>query len=158
MRDIIDFYSEHPEHARLAEGWGMLEFARTKEIVRRHLPAAGRTVLDAGGATRVYAEWLGELGYDAHLIDITPSLVASARSVRRRLASAEVGDARHLSRQDASADAVLLFGPLYHLVGGADRARALREARRVLRRRGLRFAHGDLPVRTPASLAPGRLF
>jgi ubiquinone/menaquinone biosynthesis C-methylase UbiE len=43
-----------------------------------------------------------------------------------------VGDARELPFDDASADAVLLLGPLYHLIEAVDRLAALREARRVL--------------------------
>ncbi|MGB6455952.1 MAG: class I SAM-dependent methyltransferase, partial [Streptosporangiaceae bacterium] len=44
-----------------------------------------------------------------------------------------VGDARSLDLADASVDAVLLLGPLYHLARRADRVQALREARRVVR-------------------------
>jgi len=140
MQDIIRFYSEQPDEERLSRGWGMLEFARSKEIVLRHLPTGARTVLDVGGGTGIYTEWLAELGHDAHLIDITSAHIAFARSNRRRVASVEVGDARHLSWQDESADAVLLFGPLYHLIERADRALALQEARRVLNPGGVVFA------------------
>jgi SAM-dependent methyltransferase len=41
--------------------------------------------------------------------------------------------------ETAGADAVLLFGPLYHLTERDDRLRALTEARRVLRPGGLVF-------------------
>ncbi|MGW4794924.1 class I SAM-dependent methyltransferase [Nonomuraea sp. NPDC004297] len=51
--------------------------------------------------------------------------------------STELGDARHLSAPDHSADVVLLFGPLYHLTDPADRAQARAEAQRVLRPGGL---------------------
>jgi SAM-dependent methyltransferase len=47
--------------------------------------------------------------------------------------TAVTGDARGLSEPDQSQDAVVLFGPLYHLTDGAHRRQALREARRVLR-------------------------
>lgn len=40
---------------------------------------------------------------------------------------------RALQEPDASADAVLLLGPLYHLTERADRLRALGEAGRVVR-------------------------
>src|SRR5262249_27817576 len=140
MDDVIRFYTEHSDEERLFQGWGMLEFARSKEIVLRNLTRHARTILDVGGGTGVYAEWLGELGYDSHVIDITPSHIATAKSKRKHVASAEVGDARNLSWQDDSADAVLLFGPLYHLTGSSSRSRALREARRVLRPGGLVFA------------------
>ncbi|GIH74460.1 hypothetical protein Plo01_08890 [Planobispora longispora] len=45
--------------------------------------------------------------------------------------------ARHLPVPDASVDAVLLLGPLYHLAERADRVRALTEARRAVRPGGL---------------------
>jgi SAM-dependent methyltransferase len=51
-----------------------------------------------------------------------------------------LGDARDLDLDDASVDAVLLLGPLYHLRRRADRVRALAEARRVVRPGGLVFA------------------
>jgi ubiquinone/menaquinone biosynthesis C-methylase UbiE len=52
----------------------------------------------------------------------------------------QVGDARSLNFEDGSADVVLMFGPLYHLVRKEERHRALSEANRVLKPRGLLFA------------------
>jgi ubiquinone/menaquinone biosynthesis C-methylase UbiE len=51
-----------------------------------------------------------------------------------------VGDARKLDFPDASASAVLLLGPLYHLTDRDDRRTALDEARRVLESGGWLFA------------------
>ncbi len=50
---------------------------------------------------------------------------------------AVVGDAVDLDAADASYDAVLLLGPLYHLVDRADRLRAITEACRVVRPGGI---------------------
>ncbi len=76
-----------------------------------------------------------------HLVDPVPLHVeqAGAASARaeRPLATVLQGDARALPHDDASADAVLLLGPLYHLVERDDRLTALREARRVLRPGGV---------------------
>ena len=70
-----------------------------------------------------------------------PLHVAQARqaaaAAETTLATTEVGDARELAFPDASADAVLLLGPLYHLLEQAERAAALAEARRVLRPGGV---------------------
>jgi SAM-dependent methyltransferase len=44
-----------------------------------------------------------------------------------------------LAFEDNSVDAVLMFGPLYHLTEPAERLRALAEARRVLKPSGLIF-------------------
>ena len=68
------------------------------------------------------------------------ALEASAGAPETPLAGATVGDARALEAADAGADAVLLLGPLYHLVERADRLRALREAHRVLRPGGVVLA------------------
>jgi SAM-dependent methyltransferase len=82
-----------------------------------------------------------------HLVDPVARLVEQAREASRRqpetpLAGCAVGDARDLDFGDAFADAILLFGPLYHLVERADRLDALREALRVLVPGGTLFAVG----------------
>lgn len=139
MEEIISFYTENPDDDRLSQGLGALEFARTKDILLRHFSGGRQTVLDVGGGTGVYAEWLSELGHETHVVDITPPHIACARSKRPGIRSAEVGDARHLRWPDGSVDVLLLLGPLYHLVDTEDRARALAEAHRVLRPGGIAF-------------------
>ena len=62
-QEITRFYKETAEEGRLGVGPGQLEFARTKEVVLRHLPPAPATVLDVGGAAGAYALWLAGLGY-----------------------------------------------------------------------------------------------
>ncbi|WP_131105884.1 class I SAM-dependent methyltransferase [Ornithinimicrobium sufpigmenti] len=59
-----------------------------------------------------------------------------------RITTRSVGDARDLCHDDGSLDAVLLLGPLYHLISRQHRLRALAEARRVLVPGGLLFAQG----------------
>ena len=73
-----------------------------------------------------------------HLVDVVPEHVRAA--LEHGLVTAEVGDARRLTQADGSVDAVLLLGPLYHLVGRAERVAALVEARRVLRPGGVLLA------------------
>lgn len=73
-----------------------------------------------------------------HLVGIVPVHVRAAAEYG--LVSAEIGDARRLTQADASVDAVLLLGPLYHLVGRAERRPALVEARPVLRPGGVLLA------------------
>jgi len=47
--------------------------------------------------------------------------------------TAQVAEARFIPERDASADAVVLLGPLYHLTEQTQRACALLEARRILK-------------------------
>jgi SAM-dependent methyltransferase len=114
---------------------GQLEFERTQEILRRRLPATPATVADIGGGPGRYARWLAGLGYHVVHRDVVPLHVEQLRAAPARRSSIDsaVGDARSLDLDDASVDAVLLLGPLYHLCRRADRVQALREARRVVR-------------------------
>jgi ubiquinone/menaquinone biosynthesis C-methylase UbiE len=142
IREIVNHYGDAEESSRLRTGWFQLERARTEELILRHLPPPPATIIDAGGGAGAYACWLAARGYQVHLIDPVPKHVEQARaaSARQRehpLASAEIGDARDLPHADSTTDAVLLLGPLYHLVEREDRLACLREAHRVLRPRGL---------------------
>jgi SAM-dependent methyltransferase len=133
---IRDHYASRNERDRLTAGAGLLEFRRTQELLGRILPRAPAVVLDVGGGAGIHAAPLARQGYEVHLIDPVPLHVEQAGEVSR-LASVSLGDARELDWPDGSVDAVLLLGPLYHLTERADRVRALAEARRVLRPRGV---------------------
>jgi ubiquinone/menaquinone biosynthesis C-methylase UbiE len=141
---IAAFYERTQEEARLQQGPFQLEEARTRELIQRFAPPPPARVLDVGGAAGAYALWLAAAGYTVHLVDAAPRLVAEAerRSAGAQcpLASCRIGDARDLKVPDATADIVLLLGPLYHLTEAPDRARALGEARRVLKPGGRLFA------------------
>ena len=100
-------------------------------LLERFLPAPPSRVLDVGGASGLYASWLSGRGYHVHLIDPVPLHREQATTDGRF--SVAPGDARHLAEDDASYDAVLLLGPLYHLTERTDRVRTLAEARRVTR-------------------------
>jgi SAM-dependent methyltransferase len=134
---IGDYYGRRfDEAARLGTGAvGRLERVRTQELLRRFLPPAPARILDVGGGPGVYAAWLASLGYDVLLID--PVVRHVEQAAQHGTFAAKQGDARNLEAPDASADVVLLLGPLYHLVDAAERALALREARRVVRPGGL---------------------
>src|SRR5665647_549568 len=128
-RDIVTFYqTRYLEDDRLrVSPHGRLEFLRTQELLRRHLPKPPARVLDVGGATGVHASWLAEAGYAVHVVDLVPEHVQQAAALGDGVTAA-VGDARALDEPDAAADVVLLLGPLYHLIDGDDRLTALREA------------------------------
>ena len=145
LPEALRFYAEYDEAGRLFRGGGVIERVRTQELIARYAPAAPATVLDIGGGPGVHALWLARRGYAVHLLDAMPRHVEQARAASAHqpetpIASMQVGDARRLPFADASAEVVLLLGPLYHLVDEADRLLALQEARRVLRPGGLLLA------------------
>src|SRR6185369_9764065 len=143
--EIAAYYARGLERDRLTSGLGALELMRTQALLARYLPPPPATVADIGGGPGRYAVWLAERGYRVHLVDPVPLHIEQAREAtsRRRgvtLASAEVADARELRLPDASVDAVLLLGPLYHLPERAMRLQALAEAQRVCRPGGMILA------------------
>jgi ubiquinone/menaquinone biosynthesis C-methylase UbiE len=143
-KEIETYYLQSRESERLTNEWGELERLRTLAILARYLPSAPAVILDVGGGAGVYALPLAKQGYEVHLIDAVNLHLEQARAYATEsgaaLASIKHGDARHLDVRSGSADAVLLLGPLYHLVEHSDRIRALQEARRVLRPRGVLLA------------------
>lgn len=149
------------------------EFAVTLRALEQHLPAAPAQILDCGGGPGRYAIALAQRGYHVTLFDLSPDLLSMAR---QRAADAGVvlvgldqGTATDLTRYpDAKFDAVLLMGPLYHLLDGDDRHKALAEACRVTKPGGVVFAafiaryaahidalagYPDLPTSDPGQLA-----
>ncbi|OKH46241.1 hypothetical protein NIES2101_25260 [Calothrix sp. HK-06] len=144
--ETLAHYDAGQEDQRLLQGVGRLEFARTKELLSRYLPPPPAVIFDIGGGSGVYAFWLAQQGYEVHLIDAVPLHIEQARATSKaqqvQLASITVGDARQLNQASNSVDAVLLLGPLYHLIERSDRITALREAYRVLKSGGLIFAVG----------------
>lgn len=147
MSKIESHYTTGYEDLRLKTGSGKLELERVRELLARFLPPPPAVVLDIGGGTGAHALGLASEGYEVHLLDIVPLHIelarqASAAQPATPLAEAVVGDARSLPWADGNADAVLFFGPLYHLTFREDRLRALREARRVLKPGGIFLAAG----------------
>jgi SAM-dependent methyltransferase len=162
ISDIADWYdrSINAEDERLERH--QLEYDLTWRYLMRHLPPTG-SILEVGAATGRYTLPLCRRGYDVTAVDLSPVLLERCQ---RKLAADGlhgqarfvVADARDLHAVRARAfDAVLLMGPLYHLIFEADRQQAVREAATHLRSGGLLFsAHlarlgvlGNLMKRTP---------
>jgi ubiquinone/menaquinone biosynthesis C-methylase UbiE len=144
-KKITDYYGVFNEKDRLESCFGQIEYIRSQQIIERYLPKAPAIILDVGGAAGRYSCWLAGLGYEVHLIDPVPKHIEQAKqaSVHQKgfeITGFTLGDARQLDFNDCFADAVLLMGPLYHLVKAADRLQALKEAHRVLKRGGVLFA------------------
>jgi ubiquinone/menaquinone biosynthesis C-methylase UbiE len=143
-KEVESHYLQGRERERLSADRGELERLRTEAILSRDLPPAPAVVVDVGGAAGVYAFPLARRGYEVHLIDAVELHLEQARAQAAAsgvaLASITLGDARKLEFPAGSADAVLMLGPLYHLIERRDRVQALGEARRILKPGGVLFA------------------
>ncbi len=131
----VEHYSEGAEQARLCSGPGLLEQQRTRELLQRYLPPPPARVADIGAGPGAYSLWLAELGYEVVARDLVPLHVAQLRTSAEQRGlwiEAATADARRLDLPDASFDALLEFGPLYHLQERQGRLQALREAARIV--------------------------
>ncbi len=100
-------------------------------------------IYDIGGGYGEYSYWLASLGYEVYLYDIAEENIRMAEELKEEwgveLKCAEVADARKISRLDKSADAILLMGPLYHIVEYGERIACLKEAYRLLKPGGMLY-------------------
>ena len=135
--EILRYYDLGREADRLQIPFFAWERFRTFDLLDRFLPPAPAVILDVGGAAGAYAFPLAEKGYLVDLIDPVPLHLQQAKQRARETGrgprTLQVGDARSIAAADGTADAVLFFGPLYHLTDRNERLTAIREARRVLK-------------------------
>lgn len=136
---IRNYYREIDEWGRLDTPAGQLEMVRCMRLLDDHLPRQA-AILDAGGGPGRYAVELARRGHRVTLVDLCPEHVETAREKlgeRRLLNQMDglyEGDVCDLSKcDDQSFDAVVAFGPFYHLVEDAARREAAGEIARVLR-------------------------
>lgn len=144
MNQVEDYYDQNSQHEWERFDRHPTEFAVTQRALRDYLPAAPARILDIGGGPGRYAIWLVQQGYTVTLLDLSKQNLALAtkKSAEAGVALEAVvhGNALDLSTfQDESYDAVLLMGPLYHLIKEEERRRAVLEARRVLKTGGRIF-------------------
>lgn len=143
-RQILRYYESGQEAERLESPFSRWEKIRTLDLLDRFLPRAPALVLDVGGGAGAYTFPLAERGYVVDLVDPVPLHVEQAQQRaamdQRAPRSFQVGDARAIPGEDGTADAVLFFGPLYHLTESNERLKAICEAHRVLRAGGVLLA------------------
>ena len=141
--EILQYYSSGVETYRLERESSQLEKMRTQEIILRHIGKSPLKILDVGGGAGVYSYWLKKMGHEVHLVDPSPVNLKNAeikgKEIGLNLDSTHLGLADKLPHAEESFDVVFFLGPLYHLTEKEERAIALKEARRVLKKGGMIF-------------------
>ena len=145
ISDIASFYDNDPEreHRRLDEH--QLEYDLTWCYLNQYLPAQA-AILEVGAATGRYTLELAKRGYTVTAVDLSATLLGKCRKRitdegLERQVRFVVADARDLGEVTGTGfDAILLMGPLYHLIVEADRKAALQQAFDRLREGGILFS------------------
>ncbi|WP_188598666.1 class I SAM-dependent methyltransferase [Polaribacter pacificus] len=139
-RNIEVFYNKASEETRLNKGMGIFEFERIKQLIEKHLKSTASIIIDVGGGTGKYSEWLAKKGHQVHLVEPVLKHIKIAQNRSDRLKnkfSVALGESRNLSFKNNFADLVILHGPLYHLQKEEDRELTILEAKRVLKKDGI---------------------
>ncbi len=139
-RDIELFYNRVSEETRLNKGMGVFEFDRVKVLIEQYITCAPQKIIDVGGGTGKYSEWLAKKGHEVHLVDPVQKHIHIAKNRAKRLQHkfhVHLGESKRLNFSNHFADVVILHGPLYHLQKKEDRALCIREAKRVLKQGGI---------------------
>ncbi|MCI6955979.1 MAG: class I SAM-dependent methyltransferase [Candidatus Faecousia sp.] len=118
-----------------------VEFLTTVRVIEEYVKPGDR-ILDVGAGAGEYSLYFARKGYRVSALELTDSNI---RAFRAKLTPEDAiglvqGNALDLSRyEEASFDAVLLFGPLYHLGKTEDQLRCIAQAKRVCKPGGKLF-------------------
>lgn len=143
MHKIEKFYDEqYDEWSRLKRH--KIEFDITKRYLDEYLTGESLKIFDIGGGPGRYALYLAQKGHKVSLLDLSKQNieVAKAESAKRGiwLEAYIHGNALELDDHEEAYDAVLLMGPLYHLVRESDRKKAVEVALGALKAGGILVA------------------
>jgi S-adenosylmethionine-dependent methyltransferase len=144
MRPYVQsYYNRNVEHewGRLDEPLGRIELASTLCLVEQFFPLRGY-VCDIGGGPGRYTVELLKRGYTTTLVDLSEEEIKYAQTkiaeLKLKAQAVWVADARDLNMLgNATFDAALLLGPMYHIIDPSGRATALNELRRILKPQGV---------------------
>ncbi|WP_298764190.1 class I SAM-dependent methyltransferase [uncultured Polaribacter sp.] len=139
-KELENFYNKASEETRLDSGMGFFEFERIKSLIERHIKKPKITIVDVGGGTGKYCEWLAQNNHEVHLIEPVEKHIKLAQKRASKLKNpftVITGESRNLPYHNETADLVILHGPLYHLQKKEDRLQTIKEAKRILKKGGL---------------------
>lgn len=141
--DVINFYTnEYSEDNRLSvecDNRHRVE-REVKRIIYNRLLKPNSKVLEIGAGTGVHSIYLASKGHEVTATDIVPKHFDIMCEKAKRLGlniEVRVEDALNLNISNKSYDAVLLAGPIYHLHTTNDKEKAIKEAVRVCRNKGI---------------------
>jgi len=140
---VKTFYNEYgmDEVKRLSSLYCKFEYQNNLRLMSKYLPKYGE-VLDVGAGPGLYSLPLLKKGYKVTLFDISEVQLSIAQAeFEKENVSAEdliCADARQIDTlPDEKYDAILLMGPLYHIIDESDRMKVLNSTYRKLKCGGI---------------------
>lgn len=135
---LENYYNKFNEDKRLNSRRGQVEFTTNLKYIEKYIPL-GAKILDVGAGTGKYSLYLDKLGYDVEAVELVKHNLNVIQKKNPTLKS-YLGNALDLSfLKENTYDAILLFGPIYHLKKRSEQLKAIEEAKRLLKPSGLLF-------------------
>ena len=155
---VQEVYQRYDEDSRLNKSQAArVEFLTTVRYIEKYL-TPGAKILDVGAGAGEYSFYFARKGFHVSALELADANIAAFRAKMTEHDSIDLvqGNALDLSRYASeSFDAVLLFGPLYHLHDEADKLRCIEEAKRVCKKGGkifFAFISNDMVILTMQQL------
>lgn len=136
--NLIKYYNKFNEDKRLYTRHGLVEFLTSMKYIKEALKDKNNPkVIDIGAGCGRYSIELSNIGYEVHAVELVKH---NLRVIEKKSDKVKtyLGNATNLSNfNDNSFDLVLLFGPMYHLISEEDKIKALKEAKRIVKKDGI---------------------
>ena len=141
ISDIINYYRANQEANRSQTQ--QLEFRLTLKILEQHLPPRSK-ILELGAGIGFYTALLAAQGHHITAVEPVAEMIESGKKVMAHLKLSDqvtwvIEDARTVIA-GSDFDAVLIMGPLYHLIKAEDRAQVISNSSQCLKANGLMFS------------------
>ena len=157
---VQEIYHRFDENCRLNKSKAArVEFLTTVSYIERYL-TPGAKILDVGAGAGEYSLYFSRKGYEVSALELSDKNIEAFQTKLKAEDTIDLvqGNALDLSRYaNQSFDAVLLFGPLYHLHDEADKLRCIAEAKRVCKPGGklfFAFISNDMVILTMFNTHP----
>lgn len=138
---LTNFYEHYDEDGRLLSKCGMVEYITTMKYIEKYLQP-GMRILEIGAATGRYSHALARKGYQVDALELVEHNIEifKQNTIEGEPVTITQGNAIDLSKFESNTyDIVLLLGPMYHLFTKEDKVKALSEAIRVTKKKGVIF-------------------
>ena len=138
--NLIKYYNKFNEDKRILHRHTEIEFKTAMHYIKRYLKKFNNPkILDIGAGTGSYTIPLYDMGYDIKALELVKHNLMYIKSKNKNI-DVYQGNAINLNMfKDNEFDLIILFGPMYHLISFEEKLKALKEAKRVLKKDGLIF-------------------